>query len=392
MGETIRVMRIITHLHISGPALQAVLLTNRLNQLGYEGILVAGKPKGENDSMVDIAESYGVKPIELEYLDRSINPFTVWRGFRQLYRLIKDMQPHVVHTHTTTAGFLGRVAARAAGVPVIVHTMHVHPFRGYYNRFRTQAFIWLERLGAYFSDNIITLSEGLRTELAETYHITSRKRINVLPIGFDLQVFADTRRHQGNFRQAWNIPKAAPLVGIIGRLLPVKNHSLFLQAAKQIHAQNPAVRFAIVGDGEERNNLEQQTRALGLADVVTFTGWQQHMEHIYSDLDVLVISSLNEGTPVPIIEALAAGCPVVATNVGGIAELLDGGRLGKLVESGDVDALCAAIVATLEQRPDTKEAQETMLRRYSVDRLAQDMDGLYRGLLAKKASSTVSQT
>ncbi|MDQ7026629.1 MAG: glycosyltransferase family 4 protein [Anaerolineae bacterium] len=388
MSDTTRVMRIITHLHISGPALQAVLLTNRLNQLGYDGLLVAGKSLGEDDNMVDIAANYGVETIELQHLDRTVNPLTAWRGFWQLYRLIKEKKPHIVHTHTTTAGFLGRLAARMAGVPVVVHTMHVHPFRGYYNRFRTQVFIFVERWGAYLSDSIITLSEGLRKELSQTYHITSRNRITVLPIGFDLQAFADSKRHQGDFRQTWDILADAPLVGIIGRLLPVKNHSLFLQAAKHIHAQNPSIRFVIVGDGDDRLSLEQQSRAMGLSDVVTFTGWQRQMDAIYRDLDVLVISSLNEGTPVPIIEALAANCPVVATDVGGIAELLDGGKWGKLVPSGHVEALCRAILDTLEQPPDTREAQETMLRRYSIDRLAQDIDSLYRGLLAKKISAS----
>jgi glycosyltransferase involved in cell wall biosynthesis len=382
----IRVMRIITHLHISGPSLQAVLLTNRLNQMGYEGLLVAGKPFGETDSLLQLAEGYGVKTIELHEVDRSVNPLVVWRGFWQLYRIIKAEQPDVVHTHTTTAGFLGRLAARIVGIPVVIHTMHFHPFRGYYNQFRTQAFILVERMGAYLSDSIITLSEGLRRELVETYHITERKRINVLPIGLDLQSFATTKRHQGTFRRTWNIPDTAPLVGIIGRLLPVKNHTLFLEAAKKIHAQKPDVRFVIVGDGEEREHIEQQTRDLGLTDIVTFSGWQQQMEQIYSDLDVLVICSLNEGTPIPIIEALAAGCPVVATDVGGIAELLDGGRLGKLVPSDDAEALSTALLETIAQPPDTTVAQQTMLRRYSIDRLAQDMDSLYRGLLAKKRS------
>jgi glycosyltransferase involved in cell wall biosynthesis len=138
----------------------------------------------------------------------------------------------------------------------------------------------------------------------------------------------------------------------------------------------------IVGDGEERDNLEAAAKDLGGA--VIFTGWQQQVERIYSDLDLLVISSLNEGTPVPIIEALAAGCPVVATNVGGVADLLDGGHLGALVPSGDADALAQAMLSSLEARPDMKAAQDTMLKRYGIERLAQDMDSLYRGLLAKK--------
>lgn len=379
-----RILRIITHLHISGPALQVVLLTSRLNVLGYDGQLVTGKPLDDEDSMLDIAHKYDVQPLVLSGLDRSANPLVVWRGFWQLFRLIRQTQPHVVHTHTTTAGFLGRIAARLAGVPAVVHTMHFHPFRGYYSRVHTFFFILVERLGAYFSDSIVTLSEGLRKELIDTYHITGKNRMTILPLGFDLATFAGTQRHQGVFRQQWGIVEDAPLIGIIGRLLPVKNHTLFLDMAALLRQQFPHARFVIVGDGDERANLEHKVSELGLSDAVIFTGWQQQVETVTSDLDVLVISSHNEGTPVPIIEALAAGCPVVATDVGGIRDLLDGGQLGELVPSGNARLLCEAVTRTLENPPDPEQAQQTMLQRYGIDRLAQDMDSLYRGLLAKK--------
>jgi len=166
--------------------------------------------------------------------------------------------------------------------------------------------------------------------------------------------------------------------------LPVKNHRLFLETAKKVNKTLPDARFVIVGDGEERESLEAYVSESGLSEQVIFTGWQHHMESIYSDLDVLVSSSLNEGTPVPIIEALSVQCPVVATDVGGVSELLDGGNLGALVPSGDSDALARAILDTLENPPDMTQAQETMLRRYGIHRLAEDLDSLYRGLFAKK--------
>ncbi|MEL6308866.1 MAG: glycosyltransferase family 4 protein [Chloroflexota bacterium] len=382
-----RIVRIVAQLNISGPARQAILLTAALDALPdspYDCYLVAGL-QDENDSLVGLAEEKHITPILLDELVYD-NPLKAIPALWRVYRLLKDIQPTIVHTHNTRAGFLGRVAARLAGVPIVVHTLHEYPFRGYYNRFSTVIFIYMERLGSTLSDSIVTLSQGLRKALVETYGITRRSRITVLPLGFDLEHFAETPRKQGIFRQRWSIAEDVPLVGIIGRLLPVKNHALFLQAAQHIRTEIPTAHFVIVGDGEfaMRSALEQQAMALGLEGAITFTGWQQDMHHIYSDLDVLVNSSLNEGTPVPIMEALAAGCPVVATDVGGVADLLGNGNLGALVPSGDTDALAQAIISILQQPPDGQAAQEAMIRRYGISRLAQDVDSLYRGLLAKK--------
>ncbi len=383
----VRVMRIITRLHISGPALQALLLTGRLSQDGYDSLLVAGDPlpaAGEDDNMLHLADQHDVSVIMVPELARSMNPVRALRAFWRLYQLIRTHQPDVVHTHTTTAGFLGRLAARLAGVPVVVHTLHWHPFHGYYSATQTQFFIWLERLGAYFADSIITLSESLRRELVETYHITRKSRMIVLPIGLDLAAFAAVKRGCGDFRARCELPEGVPLVGIVGRLIPVKNHGLFLRAALRVRERFPDAHFVIVGDGLSRSSIDHQIEALGLGRAVTVTGWQQDMASVYSDLDLLVLSSLNEGTPLPLIEALAAGCPVVATAVGGVSDLLDGGQLGALVPSNDVDALTAAMITALESPPDPEKARTAMLDRYSIDRLVTDMEGLYRGLLAKK--------
>lgn len=380
-----RIVRVISQLNVSGPAVQAVLLSDELSKMGYECILVSSQPLDEKDSLGYLAEEYHIEPILIpEFRYRY-----AWGAIPALWKLTKLMRklkPDIVHTHNPRGGFLGRLAARFAGVPVVVHTLHEYPFRGYYNRFRTIIFIYMERFGAYFSDSIITLSQSLRHALVETYGITRKSRITVLPLGFDLQSFANTKRHQGTFRDQWHIGYDVPLVGIIGRLMPVKNHRLFLDSASVVLKAIPDVHFVIVGDGDQRTALENYVNELGLSERVIFTGWQQHMERIYSDLDILVSSSLNEGTPVPIMEALSAGCPVVATDVGGLADLLDNGNLGVLVPSKDKDALSNAIIETLTHPPEMTHAQETMLRRYGIQRLAEDLDGLYRGLLAKKSA------
>jgi glycosyltransferase involved in cell wall biosynthesis len=383
-ARPIRILRVIARLNVGGPAIHVTLLAHKLGPPDYESLLVCGHVEPGEGDMQYYAERHGVHPVIIPELGRALHPvrdvITLWK----VYRLIRQFKPDVVHTHTAKAGFVGRVAAWAVGVPVIVHTFHGHFFYGYFGRAQTQLFLWLERLTARMSDTIITLTEGLRRELADVYHVARKSRITVLPLGLDLGEFARMPRKNGAFRQAWGVATDAPLIGIVGRLAAVKNHSLFLEAALRVRARFPNARFVIVGDGETRLAVEAQVDALGLRDAVIFTGWQRDLVPIYSDLDMLVISSTAEGTPVSVIEALAAGCPVVATAVGGVPDLLDHGTLGRLVAPGDPEALAQAMIETMEYPPDGRRAQAMMLDRYGIDRLVRDLDSLYRGLLAKK--------
>lgn len=382
-----RIMNIIARLNVGGPAVYVTLLTERLRPPDYESMLVCGVVESYEGDMGYYAEQHGVRPVVIPELGRSLNPLRDLKTIWKVYQLIREFRPDVVHTHTAKAGFVGRVAAWFAGVPVILHTFHGHVFRGYFSPLKTQLFILLERLTARMSDTIITLTEGLRRELAEEYHIARKGRITVLPLGLDLDVFANQPRKAGTFRAAWGIPTDVPLIGIVGRITPIKNHPLFLEATARLKGDLPNAHFVIVGDGEIRAEIEAIVDSLGLRDSVTFTGWTRDLPPVYGDLDVLVISSLNEGTPVTVIEALAAGCPVVATAVGGLPDLLDGGKLGKLVQPENAEALCAGIYATVTQPPDSDaaaNAQAVMIDRYGIDRLIQDLDGVYRGLLSRK--------
>ncbi len=379
----IRILRIIARLNVGGPAIHVSLLTARLGPPDFESLLVCGNIGPEEGDMTYYARELGVTPVVIPALGRELHPLrdliTLWT----LYRLIRRWRPDVVHTHTAKAGFVGRVAAWLAGVPVIIHTFHGHVLHGYFGPARTRLFLWLERLTGRMADAIITLTDSLRDELADVYRVAPRRKFHVLGLGLDLAPFAATPRRSGAFRAAWGVPADAPLIGIVGRLAPIKNHALFLDAAAQVRETLPAARFVIVGDGETRPAVEAQIARLGLGEAIIFTGWQRDLAPIYSDLDVLVISSNNEGTPVAVIEALAGGCPVVATAVGGVPALLEDGGLGALVPPGDADALAGAIVATLRTPPDTRRAQTVMLERYSIDRLVGDLASLYRTLLAR---------
>lgn len=380
----IRVVNVLARLNVGGPAIHVSLLTQRMAPPDYESFLVTGTVGGAEGDMTWYATERGVTPIIIPTLGRELHPIrdiaTLWK----LYRLLRQLKPDVVATHTAKAGFVGRVAAWLAGAPVIVHTYHGHVFHGYFSPAKTRLFLLLERFAARLSDAIIALTPGQRDDLVNVYHIAPASKFIVMGYGLDLSAFAAAQRHSGTFRRAWGVAGDAPLITIVGRLAPVKNHALFLQAAVKLREVLPAARFAIVGDGELRTELEAQVDALGLRDAVFFTGWQKDVTPVYADSDVLVISSVNEGTPFTVIEAMAAGCPVVSTAVGGVPDFLNYGELGKLVPSGDADALAGALVETVQQPPDAEALRALIVERYGIDRLVRDLDALYRGLLEKK--------
>lgn len=386
----IRVVNVLARLNVGGPAIHVSLITQRLGPPEYESTLVTGTVGGAEGDMTWYATERGVTPILIPSLGRELHPFrdliTLWR----LFRLLRLLKPDVVTTHTAKAGFVGRVAARLAGVPVVVHTFHGHVFHGYFSPAKTRIFLLLEQSAARLTDTIITLTPGQRHELADVYRIAPESKFTIMGYGLDLAGFAAAARKPGTFRQAWGVAEAAPLVTIVGRLAPVKNHALFLKAAVLVRKSLPEARFALVGDGELRAELEAQVDALGLDDAVFFTGWQKDVAPVYADSDVLVISSVNEGTPFTVIEAMATGCPVVSTAVGGVPDFLNHGELGALVPSGDAEALANAIVRTLRQPPNAEALRAEIVARYGIDRLVRDLDALYRGLLTKKSRLSAS--
>lgn len=384
----IRVVHLIARLNVGGAAVVVSLMVSHLHPPEFESKLICGRVGATEGDMQYYAEQLGVEPIIIPELGRELHPLrdiaTIWK----VYRLLRTLKPDVVHTHTAKAGFVGRIAGRLAGVPVVVHTFHGHVFYGVFRGSKARAMeqfsIGLERFAALFCDRILTLSDYLRDELADKFHITKKERIIVLPIPVELEAFAAVQRHAGMFRQAWAIPMDAPLVGLIGRLVPMKYPELFVQAAAKVQAQKPSARFVIVGDGELRAGVEALVESLGLREAVTFTGWQQDMAAIYSDLDVLAVSSQNEGTPVTLIEAVTARCPVVATAVGGVPDVLDGGKLGTLVPPGDADALAKAMLDTLQNPLDMAQASQTMQARHDVENVMRQFGTLYKALLREK--------
>jgi glycosyltransferase involved in cell wall biosynthesis len=384
-GEPVRVMRIIARLNVGGPAIHVSLLTVGLQDAAYQSTLVTGVVGPDEGDMAYLARDLGIQPVVIPTMQREIAPLADLKTLAALVRLMRRMRPHIVHTHTAKAGFVGRLAAVLCRVPVVVHTFHGHVFQGYFGKTKTRAFIWLERLAARGSDVILTISQRLKDDLV-AYRIAPAEKIRVVPLGLKLLRLTNLEALRGSFCREGGFSTETPLVGIIGRLVPIKNHELFLAAANRVSQVRPEVRFAIVGDGERRAALEALVEQLGLADRVWFAGWRDDLPRIYADLDALVISSNNEGTPVSIIEAMAARVPVVATEVGGVPDLLRDGQLGTLVPPEDAGALAEAILETLDNalQPRLAEAQEWALARYEADRLIADVRQLYGDLLRQK--------
>lgn len=393
MTNPIRVCRIIGRLNIGGPALHAILLTQGLRARGYETLLVTGREGAGEGNFHDLAAEQGVTPLILPQLGREIRPHRDGAALVALVRLLRRLRPDIVHTHTAKAGALGRIAAKLARVPIIVHTFHGHVLDGYFSRSTTRIFLGIERCLAAITTKVLTVSDGQCRDLLDL-RIGRPASVEVMPLGLALDGFLRSHLRRGEIRRRLGVPTEAPLVGIIARLAPIKDHATFLEAASDLRRSRQDVRFLIVGDGELRSHLEQQARALGLEECVHFLGWQRELEPIYADLDLAVLSSLNEGTPVSLIEAMAAGLPVVATKVGGIPDLVADGKTGLLVPPKDPMAMSQAMDTLLgdtdRRRQMGQLGREVVYPMYSDTALIDRMHRLYSSLL--QASVAVRQS
>ncbi|HEY6230089.1 MAG TPA: glycosyltransferase [Pyrinomonadaceae bacterium] len=332
-----KIIRVIARLNVGGPAKHVVWLS-KLPPEKYETLLVAGTvPPGEDD-MSYFAMEMGVAPVFIPEMSREISlkdALTVWK----LYQLFRREKPDIVHTHTAKAGTVGRVAGffyrwltpnALLGRPRscrFVHTYHGHIFHSYYGPLKTRAFVSIERtLAKWITDRIVVLSQQQRREINEEFRVGHAEQFAIVPLGLDLDVFSDWAERGQTFRDELGVKSGDILVGIIGRLTEIKNHDLFLRAAALFKSEfakpDVRVRFVIVGDGALRNALEQQATELGLTNDVVFTGSRKDLEYVYPAMDVVALTSRNEGTPLTLIEAMANARPVIATAVGGVVDLL----------------------------------------------------------------------
>lgn len=390
----LKIIRIVTRLNIGGPAQQVTGLTRTLGSLGWRTVLVTGSPEPGEGEMADLLNGLSITHYPIPWLRRPLHPVRDLLSWLAILKILLKERPALLHTHMAKAGLLGR----SAGVfyrfltqaPLkMVHTFHGHVLAGYFGLFTTLIFRLLERWLAKGTDCLIAVSPSVKEDLIRL-RVTAGEKIRVISLGLPLEsllVLPPPQPHDP-FR-----------VGLIGRMAPIKNHLLLLQAADRLRSQSTggSFYFELYGDGELRPQLEESARRMGLEKTVSFHGWTRNMPQVYAGLDAVVLTSNNEGTPVSIIEALAAGRPVIATDVGGVRDLLGRtlGQEGKvavcergmLVPPGDPQTLAAAlrrIAAHPKISSSTLEAGRCFVReRLSLERLTRDLDALYRELLTE---------
>jgi glycosyltransferase involved in cell wall biosynthesis len=306
------------------------------------------------------------------------------RAYRTLLRAFRTNPPQIVHTHMAKAGALGRLAGYRAQVPVLVHTFHGHVLSGYFNRFANRAFLQAERRLASISDALTAVSSSVRDELLDL-GIGTPAQWHIIPEGLELTPLLEPRIDSRTARHRLGLPAAGFLVGIVARLVPIKDHTTFLEAARSVATRHSDVNFVVVGDGELRTQLEREARA-SLRDRVYFTGWVLDLPTLYQALDIVVLTSRNEGTPIALIEAGAAARPVVATCVGGIPEVVQEGSTGFLVRAGQPVQMASRIVELLDN-PELRarigqNARTHVVSKFSAERLLGDVIQLYDLLTA----------
>ncbi len=397
-----KVLRILNRMAIGGPVLNATYLAKYLSP-EFETLLVVGEKESHEKSASFIADQLGVEVLTVPHMRRAVNPVDDFRAFQSLRKIIKNFQPDVVHTHASKPGVLGRLAASVEGVPAIVHTFHGHAFHSYFNQFTSSFYITTERLLARRSSAIVAISELQKRELVEEFRIASEEKFRVIQLGLDLDKFTrDQAEKRQTFRAEFGVAEDEIAIGIIGRLVPVKNHSLFLKAIKHVLSNSSKkIKAFIVGDGETRAALENKAFELGIpfstesggapVHPLVFTSWRSDVDTITAGLDIVTLTSLNEGTPVSLIEAQAANKPIVSTRVGGIKDIVIEGKTALLADINDCGTFCKHLLNLVENDGLRKEMSSDssffVMKRFSYQRLMKDMSDLYYELLSEKITA-----
>lgn len=389
--KRIKVLRVINRFNIGGPTYNATFLTRFMDER-FETLLVGGLPDiGESDSLY-IPENYGVKPFLIEEMVRVPSLSSDRRAYLKLKEIILEFKPDVVHTHASKAGALGRRAAFSCGVPVVVHTFHGHVFHSYFGWAKTQIFKNIERNLARKTDAIIAISERQGRELIEDHRICGQEKLQMIPLGFDLEDFhRKAVDHRSEMRMNFNLAEGDVAIGIIGRLAPIKNHDFFFDVIENVVKRtSKKIRIFVVGDGTEREYLEKRAEVINgqCNNTVLFTSWVKDIGKFNSAMDIICLTSKNEGTPVSLIEAQAANIPVISTNVGGVRDVVSEGVTGYIVEPGDQKTFENRLLELIED----EKKRQTMSQngwnfvrdKFHYTRLVKNMEVLYLDLLKKK--------
>lgn len=397
-----KILRIHNRLIIGGPTLNVLYLTKYLSP-EFETLLIAGEKEEHEKDAFFLAEKMGIKTISIPDMGRSLHPFKDYKAYKRVQQIIKEFRPDIVHTHAAKPGAIGRMAAASLKVPVVVHTYHGHVFHSYFGKAKTNFFINTERYLAKRTDAIVAISEQQKKELTEEFKIAEKEKFRIVPLGFELKKFYDDQEiKRKKFREEFDLKDDEIAIGIIGRLVPVKNHSLFLDAIDHVLKNSrKKIKAFIVGDGETRNELEEKAKKLGISFTsgnnidrsasLIFTSWRSDIDVINAGLDIIALTSLNEGTPVSLIEAQAANKPIVSTRVGGIGDVVIEGETALLSNVNDTESFRKNLLELVENDEFrsclAKKGAGYVRQKFSVERLVNDTANMYRELLSKKNKS-----
>lgn len=370
-------------------------------------LLVGQKDEQEKDAGY-IAEKLGITLVEISEMRRSVLPFHDIKAYFRIKKIIKEFKPDIVHTHASKSGAIGRLAAISCNVKLIVHTFHGHVFHSYFSKFVSFLIIAFEKFLAKKTDAIIAISDLQKKELVEIYKIAPASKVFTIPLGFNLEKYSINQVEKKiAFREKYGFCSDEIIIGIIGRIVPIKNHEMFVKIASLVKKKaGTKVRFAIIGDGQSIKEIEKKSVELGMtysyynthpkskADIVV-TSWETEIDQVLAGLDIVVLTSYNEGTPVSLIEAQAAFRPVVSTNVGGVRDLIKHGKNGFLTSVDDVESFAGYVMMLIND----KELRERMgnagynsvINLYSKQRLVDDVKKLYYTFLKEEEIAKVKQ-
>ena len=381
-----KILRIINRFNLGGITYNVSYLSKYL-PAEYETLLIGGPEEEGEESSLFIPHSLGLEPTIIHELKRSINPFKDYFAYKKIKKIIKEFKPDIVHTHASKAGAVGRMAAIDCKVPVIVHTFHGHVFHGYFSPAKTKVFKKLESYLARKSSAIVAISEIQKNELTEIYKVCDSTKTHIINLGFDLFKYIENiEEKRKSFRSKYNLEDELA-IGIVGRLVHIKNHPLFIDAIEQVLKNSTVkIKAVIIGDGIIRPELENYIKSKNITEHFIFTSWIKEVDWALAGLDLVCLSSDNEGTPVSLIEAQAAGKFIVATNVGGTKDILHP-DCGLLSERGDYETfknnLLYAVKNFEEVNKKANIAQKDVIEKFSYQRLCKEMDTLYKSLLKK---------
>lgn len=393
--EAVRVLRIIGRLNVGGPARHVVLLNEGLQQRGFRTWLAHGELSADEGSLEGLPAERGLHAMRVPALARPIRPLHDLLAFARVLRLIIATRPDIVHTHTAKAGAIGRLAAsvynavrRPTRRVAVMHTYHGNVFTGYFGVLWSSSIRLIERVLAGLSDRIIVLSPGEHQTIVERHRVAPPHKVVMIPLGLDLGPLLAIPGRMPALRIELGIPEAAVAFGFIGRFAPIKELPMLMRAFASAAQRAPLARLVLVGNGETREQLVRLAASLGISSSVHFAGWRSDLTTVYGGLDVVGLSSRNEGTPASLIEAMAAARPVVATAVGGVPDLVEHDVTGLLVEAGD-DAAMADHFVRLASSPRERErlgasGRLAVANYYTQERLVSDVAELYAATLSER--------